>query len=607
MTVNIDLRQPPFSFLTESQRSYLAHQLDMKFYAKGEAILTAGQHAPGIFIIYKGVVEEQGRDGQVFSQYGIEDIFDVRGVLESGCKHSYHAVEETLCYFLERHDFIELLNKNADFSMFFDSDLGSRELLIEQQDAGLSEFILARIDEDTLRPLIIIDADTTLAVVAETMKSEKADALLVQQQVEHAATRFGIVTGTDLLQAVLTGPYDKYTPVEKVATFELIGIDYGDYLYQALLVMTQHHLERLVVRQDQQWVGMIELKDLLSSFSTHSHIVAMRIDQANTVDDLVIAAGRLHKLIANLDRHGVKMIAITSLITTLNRRLMQRAFDMIMPLQVRQNVCLLVLGSEGRGEQILKTDQDNAVIFRDEDSATQAQPLLNEFHEVLLRFGYPPCPGGVMFINRPWAKTVAGWHKQIQTWLNNPTPDAMMNLSIFIDGEAIAGEVDLYTDISSSWRASHEHSIVASRLALPAVKFSPPITLLGKLKDDHGALDIKKGGIFPLVHGVRALAFEFGLHETNTLDRLDRLVTQRVLTAHMAQGLKDSLVLFLRIRLRHQLLAESMQDSANSAGLNQNIQVDELRSVDRSLLRHGLHRVKKFRQWLIQHYHLENF
>src|SRR5690554_7766611 len=85
------------------------------------------------------------------------------------------------------------------------------------------------------------------------------------------------------------------------------------------------------------------------------------------------------------------------LVTTLNRRLMSRAFDLIFPERLRQSVCILVLGSEGRGEQILKTDQDNAVILLHAHEREAVQPLLQRLHQTFLEFGYPPCPGRVMF------------------------------------------------------------------------------------------------------------------------------------------------------------------------------------------------------------------
>ena len=138
--------------------------------------------------------------------------------------------------------------------------------------------------------------------------------------------------------------------------------------------------------------------------------------------------------------------------------------------------------------------------------------------------------------------------------------------------------------------------------AKPALQFETPLTFLGKIREDHGTIDIKKGGIFPLVHGVRALAFEYAISECNTLERLDKLHALNVLDDETTQGLKDALLFFLRTRLRQQLEQES-----DNPGLSQQLKLDSLRSVDRSLLRHALHRVKKFKQLLVNHYHLESF
>jgi len=303
-----------------------------------------------------------------------------------------------------------------------------------------------------------------------------------------------------------------------------------------------------------------------------------------------------------LSGQGVKVISIMSLITTLNRRLIRKAFEILVPEKLQSKVCLLVLGSEGRGEQILKTDQDNAIILEDEHLKEALMPALQKLHQVLLDFGYPRCPGGVMFINDAWIHTVGDWQRRVGSWLSNSSPEAMMNMAILMDAEPVAGNASLFNEVRSAWHSDTlRSSIAASWFARPALQFETPLTLLGNLREDHGTIDIKKGGIFPLVHGVRALAFEHGLTETNTIERLDRLAEEKVLSSDVVQGLKDSLVLFLRIRLRHQL-----ERSEKNPGLTQQLKVSDLRSVDRSLLRHGLHRVKKFKQWLVSHYHLEN-
>ncbi|WP_265574486.1 DUF294 nucleotidyltransferase-like domain-containing protein [Venatoribacter cucullus] len=601
MTIQINLNQPPFSFLEPEQLQWLTGHLDLVFYPAGSVILNEGDASPGLFIVYKGVVSETDQSGnKLYARYGNEDIFDVRAILESGCKHKYTATEETLCYLLKTKDFIHLLDKSKDFSVYFKTDLGTRQNLVEQRDsgAGVSEFILSRIDEESIRPPVYVTGQTSLSRVAAIMEEQKYDAVLVR-----TAKEIGIVTGTDLLRATLLGDKTKQTKVADIAQFNLIEVKYGDFLFNALLKMTQHHIERVVVTRDGDIVGMLELMDMLSVFSTHSHVIAMRIEQSKTLKELVTAAKRLEVLIDSLNQQGVKIVAIMELITTLNRRLMQRAFELIFPKRLQQSVCILVLGSEGRGEQILKTDQDNAIILKNEHDREAVLPLLQSFHQALLDFGYPPCPGGVMFINDSWINTVDGWQGKVGRWLNSASPEAMMNMAIFMDGEAICGDMELFRQVKRSWQKPELRSSVASAwFARPALKFETPLNFLGNIREDHGHIDIKKGGIFPLVHGVRALSFEFGVSDTNTLVRLDRLQELQVLAPEVVQGLKDALLFFLRIRLRQQL-----ESGVDNPGLSQQLSLSAMRSVDRSLLRHALHRVKKFKQLLINHYHLESF
>lgn len=599
MTIQIDLRQPPFSFLDEKQLNWLIDRLDLVFYPAGGTILNEGDSSPGLFIIYKGVVEESDQSGdQVFSQYGKEDIFDVRAVLEARCKHKYTAIEETLCYLLKAKDFVQLLEESDDFSIYFKTDLGTQQSLVEQQDSSVSEFILARIDDDTIRPPVYINAQTNLARAATLMHEQKYDALLVR-----SGKRVGIVTGTDLLKATLMGDKGKQDKIGDIAQFDLIDVEYGEFLFSALLKMTQNHIERVVVKREGEIVGLLELMDMLSLFSTHSHVIAMRIEQAKNQQELVIAAKRLDTLIESLMGQGVHVSAIMELITTLNRRLIQRAFELIFPERLRNSVCILVLGSEGRGEQILKTDQDNAVILKNQHDREAVKPLLQQLHQALLEFGYPPCPGGVMFINDGWIETIEGWQARVDRWLSAGTPDTMMNMAIFMDAEPICGDPELFRPVKASWQHDDlRASIALAWFAKQAMQFETPLNFLGKIREDHGKIDIKKGGIFPLVHGVRSLAFEHAIDECNTLKRLEILQQRNILEADIAQGLKDALLFFIRLRLRQQLEREGEQ-----RGLSQQLELDKLRSVDRSLLRHALHRVKKFKQQLFLHFHLERF
>lgn len=598
MTIQINLNQPPFSFLEPKQLEWLTERLDLVFFPKGSTIINAGDSAPGIFIIYKGLVEETDQAGsKVYSHYGKEDIFDVRAVLEITSKHRYTAVEETLCYLLKAKDFIKLLEQTNDFSIYFKTDLGTQQVILNQRESSdVSEFVLSRIDEGSMRAPLYIAGQSSLARVAALMAEQKYDAVLVR-----TAKQVGIVTGTDLLKATLIGDKNKQTRVAEVAQFNLVTVEYGDFLFNALVKMIQHHIERVVVLREGDIVGWVELKDMLSLFSTHSHVIALRIEQAKTIKDLTVAAKRTDELIASLRHQGVKVTAIMELVTTLNRRLIQRAFELIFPERLRKNVCILVLGSEGRGEQILKTDQDNAIIMLDEHDREAIQPLLQTLHQTLLDFGWPRCPGGVMFVNDSWMHTVEEWQAKITRWLKSGTPEAMMNMAIFMDGMPVAGNAELFKPIKESWqRQELRSSMTSAWFAKPVLQFETPLTFLGKIREQQGSLDIKRGGIFPIVHGVRALAFEYGVSATHTLERIKALEALGVLDAERAQNLHDALVFFLNTRLKQQL-----ESGIDNPGLSQHLKLDKLRSVDRDMLRHALHRVKKFKQFLISHYRLE--
>ena len=599
MTIQINLNQPPFSFLEEAQLDWLTQKLDLVFFHAGDVILNEGDQTPGVYIVYKGVVEETDQNNtKVYSQYGNEDIFDVRAVLESRCRHKYTAIEETLCYLLKAKDFVRLLESSNDFSIYFKTDLGTQQSMVEQQDQSSSEFILSRIDDEVVRPPAYVSAQTSLARAAVLMFEKKNDALLVR-----SGQRVGIVTGTDLLKATLLGDKNKQTKVVDIAQFDLIHVDYGDFLFNALLKMTQHSIERVVVRKDGEIIGLLELMDMLSAFSTHSHIIAMRINQATSMKQLVAASKRLEKLVETMSGQGVKASALMELITTLNRRLIQRAFELIFPERLRNSVCILVLGSEGRGEQILKTDQDNAVILQDEHDREAVRPLLQQLHQALLDFGYPPCPGGVMFVNDSWIHTVEEWQSKVGRWLDSAKPEHMMNMAIFMDAEPVCGNQALLTPVKQSWQCEDlRSSIVSSWFARQALQFDTPLTFLGNIREDHGKIDIKKGAIFPLVHGVRSLAFEHAINECNTLERLKILEEREVLDRETTQGLRDALLFFLRVRLKQQL-----DRGDQNRGLSQELDINGLRSVDRNMLRHALHRVKKFKQFLTTHFHLENF
>ena len=282
------------------------------------------------------------------------------------------------------------------------------------------------------------------------------------------------------------------------------------------------------------------------------------------------------------------------LIATVNEQLIAKAFALVIPPEVQEKVCLLMLGSEGRGEQILKTDQDNALILPADLHWLGQEADLAAFSALLERLGYPLCPGRVMVNNPEWVKTGEQWQSAITRACTTASEAELLWLATLADAHPIAGDRTLLSPIARTLREQlGDRRDLLAEMVRPAVAFHAPLTLFGRLERSAEGLDLKRGGLFPLVHGIRMLALETGILETATLARIDALVAAERISADYGCNLAEAFRLFIRMRLRSQL---KNGDSR--------VQVNELSHSERDLLRHALHQVKKFQQWLTLHFRL---
>jgi CBS domain-containing protein len=173
-----------------------------------------------------------------------------------------------------------------------------------------------------------------------------------------------------------------------------------------------------------------------------------------------------------------------------------------------------------------------------------------------------------------------------------------------LDSHAVAGNPALLERLREElFERCSRDEILLSYFARTALRFSTPLTLFGSLKKPQHGVDIKKGGIFPIVHGVRTLALERRITATSTLDRLEALVADGRLEERFAEDLGEALSLFTELRLRQQL--ERLDDPEGRGEEPDRVVVQELSSLERDLLREALHIVKDFKQRLSHRFHLE--
>ncbi|MEO8118097.1 MAG: DUF294 nucleotidyltransferase-like domain-containing protein, partial [Rhodoferax sp.] len=417
--------------------------------------------------------------------------------------------------------------------------------------------------------------------------------------------RLGIFTATALQRAVLDGrPLDQFA-VGELANFSLIEVRPSDQLGDAMAVMLRHRVHRVVVVDGEQVVGILEALDLFSFLSNQSHLITVQIEQAKDLAGLSQAAAQITRMITLLHRSGSRVNLIAKLVQQLNARLFERAWQLIAPAELVVNSCLFVMGSEGRGEQLLKTDQDNALILRDGYTPpADLEVICQRFSSALKDFGYPECPGHIMVNNPQWRKSASEFGQMTRQWLLLPNGDSLMNLAIFMDAHTVCGDAHLLDAVRRGLMAlATDSDAMLSRFAAAIDSFGSNYgwwnRLLGRGDADQ-PLNLKKEGIFPLVHGVRSLALAHRVFDTSTTGRIAALVADGKLEAAMGTDLTDSLHFFMGLKLK-----VGLAELATGKAVSGAIDVSRLSSLDRDLLKDTLGVVKRFKILLRYRFHLE--
>ena len=595
-----DTSNPPFDRLTPNEAESLRSALDIAYFRPGEAIIARDASASALYVVIKGTVEERD-DASLLALLGPKDTFDSRALVHDKSKHGFVARDETLCYVIPRKLALDLTQANPRFAAFFYREISQKldELARDEEARRYGSLMHAKVGDLFLHPPAFVAASDSIEAAGHLMREINSNALFVRD-----GERIGIITGMSLSKAVVLRRQPIQTPVRDLANFEIVSVEPGDFVSSALLLMTKHNKQRLAVREGDRFVGILEDIDLLGFLAGSAQVVAGRIDRASSQEDLVVASHEIDAQTRVLRRQGVKVEVMAEIVSDLNRRLLARLFEMIAPAELRTSSCLIVMGSEGRGEQIMRTDQDNGIILAGPVEREPLESFRNEFSGALESFGFPPCPGKVMISNPAWSKPLSEFLADFRRWIALPDEAAHMNVAIIYDARAIAGNVQLLDQAKTALlELIRGEQAFLAHFARAVDAFETPIGLFNKLITSEGtgdALDLKKGGIFPIVHGVRSLAIEHSLLETSTDKRISRLRDLGVLNAEFARDLSQAFRFLLMLRLDGQIAA-----SAGASGTL--VRPAHLSSMERHLLRDALQVVKQFRELVRHHFNLGVF
>ena len=642
---HLDFTQPPFDVLSLAERQSIRKNTQIRYLAKNEN-LTA-EELQYLYVVIKGQIEQLLDSEFVASYLGSNhsdhlnnnDWFDSRRLPESLTENSpntevlqtyqFRAAEDTLLLQVAGSTVDKISAQNHLVRQMLSDKLPERLKALQQRRNNKSivsasyddqqevqQIMLQPVIDVSLLPVHIVNANNSLYEAASIMTKAGLKHVLVQplnhlkneEEMQYGTGHLlGILTDTDICRAVSDQQDPATTPCQRYANFNLRTIKASDEIGDALLTMTRYRIHRLpVMDQNGDVVGILGQSDMLAHIGHHSQLISIQIEQAKDLSSLDTAVELIGRYIRAQHQNGVKIGNISRMVQTLNAQVFTKLWQLIVPDEVMTNTCLIVMGSEGRGEQIMRTDQDNALILRDGYTHPDLPEFADTFNQHLADLGYPLCDGNIMMTNPMWRQPLKQFNAQIGLWFRNMDPMHGIYLSAILDGEYVCGDETLLTQVRQHLKVAHRQSdpMFVRQFARAALQFGDVnqwwqkfVPLLGG-KSVSEDIDLKKAGIFPLVHGIRTLALENDILELpSSKNRLKALVQARALTQERADTLLEALEFFMAQRLSVALST----DDKHARQVNPMT----LTALERDLLKECLAVVKSFKNQIRQHYQLE--
>ncbi len=422
----------------------------------------------------------------------------------------------------------------------------------------------------------------------------------------------GIITDRDFRKKVIPLDINPSTvPVKTIMSFPLITIKESDYAFEAIFRMSKNNIHRLVVTGDTGRVtGIITDTDIIKHHADTPLYVIRDLEYADNLDTLKKLNGKVEELVGYLIKSGTRTREVVKLISNINDSIITKAIDIIKApfgSSLPGSFSFLVLGSEGRMEQTLKTDQDNAIVYEGLDKA--GENVLEEFAtkliDALIFIGIPECPGGTTAKNVIWRRSIDDWKETLLKWLSVPTPENILNYSMFSDLRTLYGNPEYEKRMKDEIKTlAGENRLFLLYMVKNILRYTPSLGIFGGLPheksgDDMGKMDVKKVGIFPITEGIKVLALESGIMDGSTTDKMHMLAYQNVMSKDDLIEIESSYNFFVQMRLRNNLTEISRGKKPSNF-----IDPADLNSVELKRVKVGIKAARKLHRLLVERFQL---
>ncbi len=616
----------PFSGMLATDVERVVRASRIRYFAPGEVILTPSDTRPDhCYVIKQGAVrgERVSPDGTLRPAWelGAGEMFPLGALLAGrGVTSHYRAGGDVFCLVFPASVFDQLIAGSAVFQDFCTRRLAH---LLDLSRAKIQAEYAATVTEQRglSTPLNAITRNAPVTVAPETpigdalkrMEELRIGSLPV---VDVESKPVGIFTRQDVIGRIVLPAVPLSAPISSVMSSPALTLHGESTAGDAALLMARHGIRHVVVTSAEgQVAGVVSERDLFGLQRLSVRELSSAIRRAADLDSLVQSAADVRALSHALVAQGVASGQLTRMIASLNDQLASRILDLVAPKHDLSGLalCWLGMGSEGRSEQTIATDQDNGLIFVPNDEALppetireRLEPFAREVNEALDRCGYPLCKGGVMAMNPRWCLSLDEWRVAFWQWIDRGDPQSLLASAIFFDFRSLWGEeglaVQLRADIAA--RAQGNPRFL-KQMSDNALTNRPPLNWFGELSGQEDAagvegIDLKMSGSVPFVDAARIFALACGVTATNTVDRLEAAGARKGVPADEVRSWVDAFehVQLLRLRTQHRRASGDI----TASGAANVVPLSDLSALDRRILKEALRQVRAIQQRLEMDY-----
>ncbi len=430
------------------------------------------------------------------------------------------------------------------------SELKSNFFLIEQ---SLKAFI---------SPIIAIDADSTIDEAIKFLARKKTDSLLVTK---NKSDYIGIITDNDIQRRILALNLNTENPVYLIMSAPIISISESTSVYDALNICEEKNINHLVVKNEvEEITGILKLSEIHKILKNSLSFYIENVRKAETNDELKQAYKLLQLLIKPLIYSGINVEYITHITSSFSDAVIKRIIELCIN-QIGSppvKFSFICLGSEGRKEETLLTDQDNAIIY--DDIPPEKEGIVNEYFihlgekvcNSLNDIGYSFCMGKVMAKNQLWCQPISVWEKYFANWITTPEPQNLLDASIFFDFRNIYGEENFTNRLKNTiTNLIKEHSLFLYHLAYNTYSSKSQQVSSGNLISDKHTdnIDLKNAASL-IIMFARTYSFQNNIWCTNTIDRLNALKLKNIINANTIDEIIYAFNFLMKLRFKNQIM-----------------------------------------------------